>query len=54
MDRIEDIVEETVDLRAHNRNDLLRGTMVLRNQVADVLNLRSVLAHAQRHHANGG
>jgi two-component system chemotaxis sensor kinase CheA len=48
MDRIEDIVEERVELRRDGRNDLLAGSAVIRQRVADVLNLKNVLARAER------
>jgi two-component system, chemotaxis family, sensor kinase CheA len=48
IDRIEDIVEEMVELRHDGRNDLLEGSAVIRQRVADVLNLKHVLARAER------
>lgn len=48
MDRVEDIVDEVVELRPAGRNDLLEGSVVIRNRVADVLNLKNVLARAER------
>ncbi len=44
MDRIEDIVEAVVELRRDGRSDLLEGTAVIQGRVADVLNLKNVLA----------
>jgi two-component system, chemotaxis family, sensor kinase CheA len=37
VDRIEDIVEETVELRSGGRSGLLQGTAVIQERVADVL-----------------
>jgi two-component system, chemotaxis family, sensor kinase CheA len=48
MDRIEDIVEEMVELRCDGRSDLLEGSAVIQQRVADVLNLKNVLARAER------
>jgi len=47
VDRIEDIVEEVVELRGGAHSDSLEGPAVIQSRVADVLNPRSLLAHAQ-------
>jgi len=44
LDLIEDIVEETVELRGELRSDLLQGSAVIRERVADVINVKEVLA----------
>lgn len=49
LDWIEDIVEETVEVRRDESTDLLAGTAVIRQRVADVLNLKNVLACAVGH-----
>lgn len=49
LDWIEDIVEETVEVRRDESTDLLAGTAVIRQRVADVLNLKNVLACAGGH-----
>jgi two-component system chemotaxis sensor kinase CheA len=46
MDRIEDIVQAVVELRHNGRSDLLEGSAVIHEQVADVLNLKNVWARA--------
>ena len=48
MDRIEDIVEAVVDLRRDGLSDLVEGTAVIQDRVADVLNLKNVLARGRR------
>ena len=46
VDRIEDIVEEAVELRSDARSGLLQGAAVIRERVADVLDVKRVLALA--------
>lgn len=48
VDRIEDIVEELVELHGGPPGDLLQGPAVIQGRVAAVLNLQSVLARARR------
>jgi two-component system chemotaxis sensor kinase CheA len=43
VDRIEDIVEETVDFRSQGRSGLLQGTAVIQERVADVLDVERLL-----------
>jgi two-component system chemotaxis sensor kinase CheA len=47
VDRIEDIVEETVEFGSLGRNSLLRGTAVIRERVADVLDVERLLLLAK-------
>ncbi len=47
VDRIEDIVEETVELRGGRQSDLLQRAAVIDKRVADVLNVRRLLALAR-------
>ena len=47
VDRIEDIVEQFVDVRRDHWCDLLEGSAVIQERVADVLNLKNVLAVAR-------
>jgi two-component system chemotaxis sensor kinase CheA len=47
VDRIEDIVEEVVELRGGVQGDLLEGSAVIQARVADVLNPKSLLSRAQ-------
>jgi hypothetical protein len=49
MGQIEDVVEQVVELRYDRRSDLLEGSAVIQRRVADVLNLKRVLARAERH-----
>jgi len=44
MDRIEDIVEAVVALQPDRHSDLLQGSAVIQGRVADVLDLKNVLA----------
>jgi two-component system chemotaxis sensor kinase CheA len=47
MDRIEDIVEAVVDVEPGRHNDLLQGSAVIHGRVADVLNLKNILARGE-------
>ena len=47
VDCIEDIVEEVVDLHDRAHSDLLEGAAVIQARVADVLNVKRLLARAQ-------
>jgi two-component system, chemotaxis family, sensor kinase CheA len=49
IDGIEDIVEETVEVRREGSTELLEGRAVIRQRVADVLNLKNVLARGEAH-----
>ncbi len=53
VDRIEDIVEEAVELRSDARSGLLQGAAVIRERVADVLDVKRVLAMAGGHSEAG-
>jgi two-component system chemotaxis sensor kinase CheA len=46
VDSIEDITEEAAELRPSRRSDLLQGPAVIHNRVADVLDVKRVLALA--------
>ena len=45
IDRIDDIVQETVEIRRDSRSRLLDGSVVIQRRVADVLNIKSVMAY---------
>ncbi len=47
LERIEDIVEQVVELRGRPVNDLLQGSAVIQGQIADVLSVKNVLARAR-------
>ncbi len=47
VDRIEDIVEETVELRSGRQSGLLQGAAVIDERVADVLDVKGILALAR-------
>ncbi|MGB7555107.1 MAG: chemotaxis protein CheW, partial [Candidatus Korobacteraceae bacterium] len=46
VDRIEDIVEDTGEVRGDKRNPWLQGAAVIDKRVADVLNVKRLLALA--------
>jgi two-component system chemotaxis sensor kinase CheA len=46
VDRIEDIVEETVELRSGGQSGLLQGAAVIDERLADVLDVKGILALA--------
>ena len=47
LDQIEDIVEENVAFGDEPPRDLLQGSAVIRERVADVLNVKAVLARVR-------
>ena len=53
MDRIEDIVEAVVELQPDRHSELLQGSAVIQGRVADVLDLKNVLARGEGRSVQG-